>query len=74
MNYCAFHDLIDWSEYRAGGALDAELWCTMLLRALGCGSELGSSAARTALRIGLISVRSRARSRAAISLKRRSPR
>ena len=27
----------------------------MLLRALGCGSELGSSAARTALRIGLIS-------------------
>lgn len=55
MNYCAFHDLIDWSEYRAGGALDAELWCAMLLRALGCGSELGSSAARTALRIGLIS-------------------
>ena len=55
VNYCAFHDLIDWSEYRAGGALDAELWCTMLLRALGYGSELGSSAARTALRIGLIS-------------------
>ena len=55
VNYCAFHDLIDWSEYRAGGALDAELWCAMLLRALGCGSELGSSAARTALRIGLIS-------------------
>ena len=55
MNYCAFHDLIDWSEYRAGGALDAELWCAMLLRALGCGSELGSSAARTARRIGLIS-------------------
>lgn len=27
----------------------------MLLRALGCGSELGSSAARTALRIGLTS-------------------
>ncbi len=22
VNYCAFHDLIDWSEYRAGGALD----------------------------------------------------
>lgn len=55
VNYCAFHDLIDWSEYHAGGALDAELWCAMLLRALGCGSELGSSAARTALRIGLIS-------------------
>lgn len=55
VNYCAFHDLINWSEYRAGGALDAELWCAMLLRALGCGSELGSSAARTALRIGLIS-------------------
>lgn len=55
VNYCAFHDLIDWSEYRAGGALDAELWCAMLLRALGCGSELGSSAARTARRIGLIS-------------------
>ena len=55
VNYCAFHDLIDWSEYRAGGALDAELWCAMLQRALGCGSELGSSAARTALRIGLIS-------------------
>ena len=55
VNYCAFHDLIDLSEYRAGGALDAELWCAMLLRALGCGSELGSSAARTALRIGLIS-------------------
>ena len=55
VNYCAFHDLIDWSEYRAGGALDAELWCAMLLRALGCGSELGSSAARTALRIGLTS-------------------
>ena len=53
VNYCAFHDLIDWSEYRAGGALDAELWCAMLLRALGCGSELGSSAARTARRIGL---------------------
>ncbi|MFR0799297.1 MAG: S-layer homology domain-containing protein [Oscillospiraceae bacterium] len=30
VNYCAFHDLIDWSEYRAGGALDAELWCAML--------------------------------------------
>lgn len=55
VNYCAFHDLIDWSEYHAGGALDAELWCAMLLRALGCGSELGSSTARTALRIGLIS-------------------
>ena len=55
VNYCAFHDLIDWSEYRAGGALDAELWCAMLLRVLGCGSELGSSAARTARRIGLIS-------------------
>lgn len=55
MNYCAFHDLIDWSEYHAGGALDAELWCAMLLRALGYGSELGSSTARTALRIGLIS-------------------
>ena len=25
VNYCAFHDLIDWSEYHAGGALDAEL-------------------------------------------------
>ena len=55
VNYCAFHDLIDWSEYHAGGALDAELWCAMLLRALGYGSELGSSTARTALRIGLIS-------------------
>ena len=55
VNYCAFHDLIDWSEYHAGGALDAELWCAMLLRALGYGSELGNSTARTALRIGLIS-------------------
>ena len=55
VNYCAFHDLIDWSEYHAGGALDAELWCAMLLRALGCGEELGSDATRTARRIGLIS-------------------
>ena len=37
VNYCAYQSLIDWSEYRAGGALDAELWCAMLLRPLGCG-------------------------------------
>lgn len=55
VNYCAYEGLIDPMEYRPSGALDAELWCAMLLRALGYGEELGESAARTALRIGLIS-------------------
>ena len=55
VNYCAYQSLIDWSEYRPNGALEAKLWCAMLLRALGYGEELGSDAARTALRIGLIS-------------------
>ena len=54
VNYCAFHDLIDWSEYRAGGALDAELWCAMLLRALGCICFVVALAALLG-RIGLIS-------------------
>ena len=55
VNYCAYQSLIDWSEYLPNGALEAKLWCAMLLRALGYGEELGSDAARTALRIGLIS-------------------
>lgn len=46
VNYCAFHDLIDWSEYRAGGALDAELWCAMLQRALGNPLGLGLAMSR----------------------------
>lgn len=55
VNYCAYEELILWNEYHAGDALDAELWCAMLLRALGYGGEIGTSAARTALRIGIVS-------------------
>lgn len=71
VNYCAFHDLIDWSEYRAG-------------RRAGRRTLVRHAAARARLRLragkqrgagprcasALPPVRSRARSRAAISLKR----
>ena len=55
VNYCAYHALLSAGEYAPDGALDAEVWCAMLLRALGYGSELGVRPARTAQRIGLVS-------------------
>lgn len=54
VNYCAYHALLSPEEYAPNGALDAEVWCAMLLRALGYGGELGVSPARTAQRIGLV--------------------
>lgn len=54
VNYCAYHNLILPEEYRPGGEVSGELWCAMLLRALGYGTEEGISAATTALRMGLI--------------------
>lgn len=55
VNHCAYEGLITPAEWRPNSALDADIWCAMLLRALGCGEELGGSAARTAQRIGLVS-------------------
>ena len=59
INYCADHELILPSEYIPNGMLDANQWCTMLLRAVGFRDDLGAftwqNAALTAQRIGLIS-------------------
>ena len=54
VNYCALHDLLSAQEYTPGGTVSAELWCAMLLRALGYGDEIVAGAAHTAQRIGLI--------------------
>ena len=54
VNYCAYYALLSPEEYTPNGALDADVWCAMLLRALGYGGELGVSPARTAQRIGLV--------------------
>ena len=55
VNYCAYYALLSPEEYAPDSALDADVWCAMLLRALGYGSELGVRPARTAQRIGLVS-------------------
>ena len=54
VNYCAYYALLSPEEYAPNGALDADVWCAMLLRALGYGGEPGVSPARTAQRIGLV--------------------
>ncbi len=54
VGYCLRYGLLTDTEYVPNAPLDAELWCSMLLRALGYGGELGQSAARAALRIGAI--------------------
>lgn len=58
VNYCAGKGLILPTEYRSRGLLTADLWCSMLLRALGYREESGdftaASAATTAQRLGLI--------------------
>ena len=52
VNYCAAKGLLLAEEYTAGAALSAELWCTMLLRAVGFTAEdiSGGSAVSAALR------------------------
>lgn len=56
VNYCAAKGLLLGEEYTAGAELSAELWCTMLLRAVGFTAEEipTGSAVSTALRTGLI--------------------
>ena len=53
VNYCAYHGLIDPLEYQPNAELSAELWCSMLLRAIG--EEEAGGSVNTARRIGLIS-------------------
>lgn len=54
VNYCANHALLDQEEYRPNAAVSAELWCSMLLRAIN--EPIAGGSVNTARRIGLIAL------------------
>lgn len=54
VNYCANHALLDQEEYRPNAAVSAELWCSMLLRAIN--EPIAGGSVNTAWRIGLIAL------------------
>ncbi len=54
VNYCVNHALLDQEEYRPNAAVSAELWCSMLLRAIN--EPIAGGSVNTARRIGLIAL------------------
>ena len=54
VNYCANHGLLDQEEYRPNASVNAELWCSMLLRAIN--EPIAGGGVNTARRIGLIAL------------------